>query len=171
MGCSINFVEDLLGNEIVGLKILMEVKKASSRIKYRPCFGLIQGTSRWDAMKGNLLRKAAKFLRTASSKQKNSMSLKMNRHNRRLTCWTGTLILSCCTKRAWSRWKQGQATREACRNIAQIWRGGFRKVKAHLELRDKKQGTSRTTQKNFCCFSSTGIHNENVDLCWVVRVN
>lgn len=148
MGCSINFVEDLFGNEIVGLKILMEVKKASSRVKYRPYFGLIQGTSRWDAMKGNLLMKTAKFLRTASSKHKNGMSLKMNRHYRRLTCWTGTLRLSCSTKRAWSRWKQGQATREECQNTAQTWRDAFKKVKAHLNLRNKKQGTPRTTQKN-----------------------
>lgn len=57
------------------------------------------------------------------------------------------------TKAAYRRWKQGQATKEECRDIVQTCRDGVRKVKAHLELRDKEKETSRTTRKNFRCFS------------------
>lgn len=157
----------------------MEVRKASNRIKCIPWTSKEQILDLFRELVGGIQRKAV--LKSKSAAEgcqvlKDSILQVQEWHVLEHAggwshCLKANLWLSWDTKAAYRRWKQGQATKEECRYIVHICRDGIRKVKAHLELRDKKKGTSQTAQKHFRCFSSTGINKEKMDLCWMDWAN
>lgn len=68
----------------------------------------------------------------------------MKRHNRRLTWPNRELVTEPQYKDCMQEVNAGQG--QEYRNVAQICRDDFRKAKAHLDLRNKEQGTSRAPQ-------------------------
>jgi len=96
------------------------------------------------------MRGTARSVRTASSRHENGPSNTWE--NKQATSSPAPLSRELmaqlyCKAATYRRWKQGQATKEGFRNIAQACRDGARKAKAQLEL----AGMSRARQRASAC--------------------